>query len=252
LANFRYLLPFALATVVLVGLVMPVLAIQYNAGVAAAQYVKYGNFSGSGPGFESFQDYSWLKLEVVSVSGNEVTLLSTGQFKNGTALPGNGTTDVWNIETGTDNGVPSTQGPIIAANLNQGDAIPPPNTYSVNQTVDRTYLGTIRSVNILNVTVSTPEYISSLNYVYDKLSGMLIESTSITTTQAQPQPVTSTYSYSIVETNIFGPTPSPSVPEFSSQVVVIVTAIALLMVVSVLAISARKKGLTARFLKLPS
>ena len=70
-----------------------------------------------------------------------MTLLSTGQFKNGTALPGNDTTSVWNIEAGTENGVPSTQGPIIAANLNQGDAIPPPNTYSINQTESRTYLG---------------------------------------------------------------------------------------------------------------
>ena len=49
-----------------------------------------------------------------------------------------------------EDGVPSTQGPIIAANLNQGDAIPPPNTYSVNKTETRIFLGFSRTVNILD------------------------------------------------------------------------------------------------------
>jgi hypothetical protein len=231
LSSLKYATSFIMAVAILLALALPVFAVQYNPGVASGQYVKYGNFAGSGPGYEAFNDYGFLNLQVVSVSGNSVILLSTGQFKNGTALPGNDTTDVWNIETGTDNGTPSTQGPIIAAHLNQGDAIPPPNTYSVNQTLDRTYLGTTRSVNILNVAVSTPDYNSTLNYVYDKLSGMLLESTSTTITQAQPQPITSTYSYSIVGTNIFGSTsPSPTVPEFS------ITTLAIL-VMAVLVVS---------------
>jgi hypothetical protein len=231
LSSLKYVISFIITVVILVALVLPVLAIQYNVGVTSGQYAKYGNFVGSGPGYEAFNDYDFLNLHVVSVSSNAATLLSTGQFKNGTALPGNGTTDVWNIETGTDNGTPSTQGPIIAANLNQGDAIPPPNTYSVNQTVDGTYLGATRSVNILNVTISTSDYNSTLNYVYDKASGVLLESSSTTVTQAQPQPITSTYSYSIIATNIFSSTsPSPSVPEFSTQITaIIITLIAVIM-----------------------
>ncbi len=228
MSNFKFLSSLVVALVILVALALPVFAIQYNPGVTEGQYVKYGNFVGSGPGYESFIDYGFLNLQVVSVSGNTVTLLSTGQFKNGTALPGNNTTDIWNLETGTDNGTPSTQGPIIAANLNQGDGIPPPNTYSVNQTVSRTYLGVERSVNILNVAVSTPDYNSTLTYVYDKLSGMLLDATSTTTTQAQPSPVTSTYSYSIIETNIFSSTgPSPTVPEFSSNILAFALVIVL-------------------------
>ncbi len=220
MSSLKHVLSFAISGVILMAAVLPVFALQYSPGVTSGQYVKYGNFAGSGPGYEAFNDYGYLNLKVESVSANSVTLLSTGQFKNGTALPGNGTTDVWNIETGTDNGTPSTQGPIIAANLNQGDGIPPPNNYSVNQTADRTYLGITRSVNILNVVISTPDYNSTLNYVYDKLSGMLLESTSTTTTQAQPQPITSTYTYSIIETNIFGSTtPSPTVPEFSPTII---------------------------------
>ncbi len=240
MSSLRHVTSFIILVVILVALVLPVLAIQYNVGVTSGQYVKYGNFVGSGPGYEAFNDYGFLNLQVISVSGNAVTLLSTGQFKNETALPGNGTTDVWNIETGTDNGTPSTQGPIIAANLNQGDAIPPSNTYSVNQTTDQTYLGITRSVDILNVTVSTPDYNSTLNYVYDKLSGMLLESTSTTTTQAQPLPITSTYSYSVVETNIFGSTsPSPTVPEFGTQMTTFIV-VSTILIMSILIVFKRK------------
>ena len=139
--------------------------------------------------------------------------------------------------------MPWTQGYIIAANLNQGDAIPPPNTYSLNQTVDRTYLGTTRSVNILNVTVSTSDYNTTQYYVYDKLSGMLLESTSTTITEAQPQPITSTYSYSIIETNIFGSTaPSPSVPEFNPQILALIATITSIIIISVVVLQRKTKG----------
>ena len=234
-------LPFMIVCVLIIAFTAPVFAVQYNPGVTAGQYVKYGNFQGSGPGYDQFGDYSFLNLQVVSVSGSVVTLLSTGQFKNGTALPGNNTTDIWDVSAGTDNGNPKPQGPIIAANLNQGDAIPPPNTYTVNQTVSATYLSVTRTVNILNVTISTPDYNSTLNYVYDKASGMLLDSSSTTVTQAQPQPVTSTYSYSIIATNIFGSTsPSPTIPEFSTQIMAV--SIALIAVISAsLTILMRKK-----------
>ena len=114
------------------------------------------------------------------------------------------------------NGVPSVQGPIIAANLNQGDPIPPPNTYTVNKTETQTYLGISRTVNILNPTITTPDYTTSFTFVYDRASGILLEATSITI-QNQPQPTPSEYSYIITETNIFGtsqttPTPSSNHP----------------------------------------
>lgn len=205
MTNFKVTIALVSAFLILEAFTLPVFAIEYNSGVVKGQYVKYGNFVGNGPGVESFNDYDWLKLEVISVSGKEVTLLSTGQFKNGAAIPGNGTTEVWNVETGTDNGVPSTQGSIIAANLTEGDPIPPPNTYMVNKTENRVYLGVSRSVNVLEATVSTPDYSTSLTYVYDRSSGMLLES-SVETTQTQTA-TSSAYSYSITETNIFGSTP---------------------------------------------
>lgn len=236
LPNFRPLTAF-IAITVLTAFVLPVFAQEYNPGVIAGQYVKYGNFVGTGPGFESFNDYDWLKLEVVSVSGKEITLLSTGQFKNGNAIPGNGTVKVWNVETGTEDGTPSTQGPIVAANLGQGEAIPPPNTYTVNKTEDRIYLGVSRSVNILDVEISTPDYNSSLTYAYDRVSGMILESSS-KTTQAQPEPTTSEYSYSIIETNVFDATPATSIP---ISVIIAVVLVVFVVAVAILLLLRRPK-----------
>jgi hypothetical protein len=235
MSNHKCLLPIIFAIIILSVLALPVFAVTYNPGVSVGQYVKYGNFAGVGQGFETFNDYGFLNLQVISVSGKEVTLLSTGEFKNGTALPGNDTTFVWNIETGTNNGTPSTQGPIIAANLNQGDAIPPPDTYAVNQSASRTYLGYSRTVNILNVEISTSDYNSTLTYVYDKLSGMILESSTQTTTQSEPQPVISSYSYSIIETNIFNATSTPfnfqliQYPVFAIVLILVIVAIVILL-----------------------
>jgi len=240
LLNLKFCLSLIVAALILGALALPVFAAQYNPGVSSGQYVTYGNFVGSGPGYESFNDYGFLTLQVESVSGTTVTLLSTGQYNNGTALPGNNTTDVWNLETGTHNGIPSTQGPIIAAELNQGDEIPPQNTYSVNQTVSKTYLGVARSVNTLDVTVSTPNYNSTLNYVYDKLSGMLLEASSTTSTQADPSPIVSAYSYSITETNIFTSTgPSPTVPEFSATYLAFTLAILMIVTSTIVLLKKR-------------
>jgi hypothetical protein len=229
--NLKILTVFLSAFLLLEVFIVPVFAIDYNAGVAKGLYVTYGNFIGDGPGVETFNDYNWSKLEVIDVSGNEITLLSTGQFKNGAAIPGNGTVEVWNVEAGTESGVPSTQGPIIAANLTEGDLIPPPNTYMVNKTENRVYLGASRSVNILAVTVSTPDYSTSLTYVYDRSSGMLLEST-VETTQTQPETVTSTYSYSIIETNLF-----ESAPPISISNILIIFVIAAITIIIVLAVA---------------
>ncbi len=203
-----------------VALATPVLAVVYTPGVSVGQYAKYGNFMGIGPGEESINNTEYVKQEIIAVSGTQITLLTTGQLKDGSPTQGNGSTTVWNIETGTLNGVPSVQGPIIAANLNQGDQIPPPDTYTVNKTESQTFLGTRRTVNILNPTVTTPDYTTSFTFVYDRASGILLEATSITI-QNQSQSTPSEYSYIITQTNIFGtspntPTPSPSVPEYSS------------------------------------
>jgi hypothetical protein len=236
--NRKYFLSIFVGFIILNALALPVLAVDYIPGVTTGQYVKYGNFEGNGQGFEAFNDYDFLQLEVTSVSGKEVTLLSTGQFKNGTALPGNDATSVWNIETGTQDDTPSTQGPIIAANLNQGDTIPPPDTYSVNQSESQTYLGVSRAVNILNVEIGTPDYNTSSTYVYDKLSGMLLEYSTQTITASQPQPVASSASYSVIETNIFGSTPTPTSTSTNGLTITYIIAVVIVIVIALVVIAA--------------
>lgn len=231
-----------LATALFATLIPPVFAVTYNPGVTTGQYVKYGNFVGVGPGAESFNDYDWLKLQVTDVSGKSVTLLSTGQFKNGTTIAGNGTVLVWNIETGTEDNIPSTQGPIIAANLNTGEPIPPPDTYSVNRTESRTYLGTARTVNILDASISTPDYNTTLTYIYDKASGMLLESRTQTTTQAEPQPIVTIISYSVVETNIFSSSnPLPFMPDSRIIEIGAIAIVILIGIIIALALTKRRK-----------
>jgi hypothetical protein len=238
LFNFKFLTVILLTFALFSAFALPVFAVEYNPGVTVGQYVKYGNFVGTGPGVETFNNISWQKFQVTDVSGKVITLLSTGQYKNGTAIPGNNSVEVWNIETGTENGVPNTQGPIVAANLNQGDAIPPPNTYTVNRTETRTYLSVSRTVTILDLTIPAPEYNTSLSYVYDRASGMLLESTTQTTTQADPQPIVTSISYNIIETNIFGSTPtsSPSVPEFPLTILGVMILTVLIIVAASLII----------------
>ena len=233
--NSKMLITLIFTVLLSTVLVAPVFAVTYNPGVTTGQYVKYGNFVGTGPGFETFGDYDSLTLQITNVAGSQVTLLSTGQFKNGTAIPGNDTVLVWNIEAGTENGIPKTQGPIIAANLNAGNPIPPPDTYTVNSTENRQYLGVTRSVNILSITISTPDYNSSLTYVYDKTSGILMESSSQTTVQGESGPVTSEYSYSLTQTNIFSATsttsPTPTNPTQNIPTIYIIAVIILIVII---------------------
>ena len=219
------------ATLLLGLIAVPVLAVTYNPGVTTGQYIKYGNFVGTGPGLEDFSNYDSQTLQVTKVTGTQVTFLTTGQYKNGTATPGNGTVTVWDIAAGTEDGAEKTQGPIIAANLNAGDPIPPQNTYTINSTENRHYLGVARSVNVLSITISTPDYNSSLTYIYDKASGMLLESSSLTTVQGESGPVVSEYSYSTIETNIFTSAPSvPEIPVIYAAIIAIVVALVLVLI----------------------
>ena len=150
--DFKLKIVAALAFVLLVTFVAPVLAVEYDLGVSVGQYVKYGNYYGVNTGTVQF--LAWEKKEVVAVSGKEVTLRTTGQFKNGTAMPHSGDTYVYNVETGATNETHGDLKSIIAANLNEGDVVPP-GTFVVNKTEIRTYMGVSRVVNILIEETST-------------------------------------------------------------------------------------------------
>ncbi|MCW4010463.1 MAG: hypothetical protein NWF05_07565 [Candidatus Bathyarchaeota archaeon] len=194
----------------------PVFATEYHPGVKTGQYVTYGHFIGFGSS-DFYGQYDWAKNEVTEVSGDEVTLFSTGLLKNGSPIPENDIQVVWNVATGELNGVTSTEGPLIAANLNRGDLIPP-NVYTVNRTETRLYLGVYRTVSIHEVSSSSLLYEASTTYIYDQASGMLFE-LAVETKSKDPSPVRSGYAFTITDTNIFSPTATSTpivVPSYSA------------------------------------
>jgi hypothetical protein len=100
-------------------------------------------------------------------------------------------------------------------------------THTVNSTENQIYLGVSRSVNNLAALISTPDYNTSLTYVYDRSSGMLLQST-VETIQTQPESTTTKYAYSIIETNIFASAPTAIPTEF-----IVAVVIALIIIIAV-------------------
>ncbi len=199
--------------------VAPVWATEYNPGVSVGQWVKYGNYVVTTPA-ETVISPDWSMIEVVGVSGKEITLRITGAYMNGTAIPSEDLT--CNIETCMIDGF---QRYIIAANLNQGDKILNlAVSDTINKTETRTILGASRSVNILNFTSSYAGQNIRATYIYDKASGMQL-GMEMEITIIEPA-VTYTNSYSIIDTNIFD---CESIPEFSSWIILPLFMITMLL-----------------------
>jgi hypothetical protein len=203
-----------LASVLLVAFVSPVSAVGYNPGVSVGNYVTLGNWYSVNVRADIV---NWEKMEVVAVSGKEVAWRMTGQLKNGSALWDNGTIYVVNIETGATNYTHSVLGPIIAANLNEGDKVQAGSiSFEVNETDIRTYLNVSRPVNVLiyEVTgiVSVPGGVqgnSTSTFVYDKASGMMLEDENRIMWSNNTQWVVSS---SVSDTNIFSPSSPLQIP----------------------------------------
>jgi hypothetical protein len=219
--NSRLKIAFPLVCALLiVAFVAPVWAAEYNPGVSVGQWVKYGDYVVTTPA-EASTNPDWSMIEVVGVSGKEVTLRITGAYKNGTTIPASQLT--CNIETGMTGGF---QRYIIAANLNQGDKILNlAVSDTINKTETRKYLSASRSVNILNFTSSSPSQTSKVTYIYDKASGMQLGMEMETTITGT---ATYTNSYSIIDTNIFDCQP---IPEFPSWIILPLFMIATLLAV---------------------
>lgn len=201
-----------LVYVALICLIIPVKATEYNVGVSVGQWVKYENILATGPqALQELNETQWIQINVVEVSGKNITLHMVGEFKNGTATP-----EKWikcNVETGWTNtsilGAPLI--PLVAAaGLQSGDTLPFPSaSLKINKTETRDYGGLITRVNILNLTV-TDDSGNHHDFVFgwDKPSGILLELT-VEIRTLEPQ----TYSkmaISMTNTNI---------PEFPSNII---------------------------------
>jgi hypothetical protein len=235
MSGLKLKIAFILMCVLLMTLVVPVLAVDYNPGVSVGQGAEYGNYVVDGQA----TDVNWTRFGVTAVSGKKVTLTELTAYMNGT----DETVDkVYDVEAGTVDGQP-TAFPgtwIIAANLNEGDALPPvDNGYTVNTTETRTYLGVSRSVNIINYTFYGEGYTISENYVYDKTSGIMLEMEG----EAVVGEITQTYSSSITVTNVFeAPTPTPTPTEGVPVEYIYIGVIVVVIVIVVIAIALKKRS----------
>jgi len=186
-----------LAVIFGLALVLPVSAAQYSPGVSVGQYVNLSYTTTLTR--ESIP--VWYKMEVVAVSGKEVTVRICSRARDGTVTE---RPYAFNVETGTQNGTPIRQHMVIAANLSQGNVIPPVEFgLTVNRTETRTYLGTSRTVNIVSWEESAGTIHVKWVIVYDRESGMVLE----TEIESSPPPVSA--SHGLLETNIFPSTPIP-------------------------------------------
>lgn len=211
MSNLKLKSAIILACLMSAAFTAPILATaaaDYQPGVSAGQWIKYGNLVASGASVSpSVNDTDWMQIDITDVSGKNVTMHMSGQYKNGTAVNQTSLTDLkYNVETGWANTSIGYFVYLIAANLEVSDVVPGTPLglpMSINKTETRSYLSANRDVNIINITMSIPAttdiaYIS----VYDKATGMLLElSMNMTSTVA---PSTNMYmSFSVADTNMF-------------------------------------------------
>ena len=205
MSRLRIVVPSLLIVILSLAFAIPVFSTDYHVGAEVGDYVTYGNFVGYGLA-QAYSEYAWVKNEVTSVSGNDVTLLSTGLLKDGKSVPENNHSYVWNVATGQKNGSDSLVTPIIASNLNQGDLIPP-GVYVVNRTENRVFLGVTRTVNINEILSMETSYSESKTFVYDKITGLLLEAVEqLNGVSIDPRG----FAFTIIDTNIFTPLSPPS------------------------------------------
>ena len=201
----------------------------YTPNLRVGDWVKYGDFSGSWmsniPGdkntVKSYQDTYWQLDKISEVSESNVSIRTTVVFNNATGsreygLSGSVSTGVGNLTSLR--GFPC----ILAANLRAGDHVADP-TYSptaptINQTVDRIYLGVHRRVDILNITstFSTPNNGSYTSVgIYDQATGLLLELFYTNSLSYQNYTRIASAHYRITETNLWSAT---RLPDFSLSV----------------------------------
>lgn len=150
-------------TVFLIGLMfsaMNVSASTYTVGVKTGDWSGYGDISfeyaSNIPGYEEpphEMNMSWMDMEILDVQNSNVTVQSIIIYENGTEE----TYVIWgDIATGEGN----LSVGIIPSNLGVGDEIPEnltdyteePLKLSINGTITRSYAGTNREVNYVNIT----------------------------------------------------------------------------------------------------
>lgn len=222
----------------------PTQAVNYTVGVSAGQWIKYGNFVATGTGIPSSisNQTDWFRIDVVSVSGTNVTVHISGKYKNGTNVAEMGA--IVDVAKGTSN---ATGGSgyflfIIPANLAQNDVIPTSGlnfVIRVNQTESKTYLGTSRNVNVFNLTASYPN-VATYKWitVWDKSSGMLLEMNLSLTSIGGSIKV----SFNATDTNIFATSGGTGTsPDYTPYIIIAIVVVIIIVIAGIAMMMRRRK-----------
>jgi len=207
MSDLKRKIAIALVCVLFTTFVAQAMAAVYNPGVSAGQWMKYGNAVGIGSGLPpDVNETDWMKVEIVDVSSDNVTMHLSGMFRNGTAI--NETGLMSNVQTGWMN---ASSGGIygysyvIGGKLKENETLVlPTGNVKINKTETREYVDVSRPVNIINNSRTTN--LSSYNYyvVFDQASGILLEmNVSTTYAFANMTSLNVMMSFSIIETNVF-------------------------------------------------
>lgn len=208
--NCRIVFFTLFSTFLLLALVVEASATTRTVGVSVGNTFTYGitvswSSNDTSATFPSnlvdYNNTQWGKINITAISGTNVTGQMTSHYKNGTEKTQGGWVDVntGNSENLTEN--------VISANLAQGDSMYNSslyNTYVINNTVTRTYLGVGRQTNHLNYTYPN----GSTNLYWDKTTGILVEILLESINQTSQYTTTSSVDIQITSSNVW------TVPEF--------------------------------------
>lgn len=217
-----------------------------NVCVKVGDWAKYGDikviWNSNDPNAQPDQNLinanatTWINITVTDVSATIITFQNTTALKNGTLITNTAFVDV---DSGTGEALT-----FISAGLNAGEHL-----YSteqdillaINETITRTYSGVVRDVNHLNLTrrflnqsdLSINVYIS-LNYYWDKATGVLTERQGTFVNETGSYITSWSRSDKIIETNMWSPldeAPSTIPPTDNTPWIVGVVAVLIIAIV---------------------
>lgn len=239
-------------------LAVPVGATEYNPGVQVGYWVEYRNLISGGTGNpEDFNATEWMKMEVILVTGNRVTVHTSRMLMNGTFQDGSDYVfDVATRETDRSGDSSNLWNNylVVAGNLAEGSdthllvALPEGSAAMfINKTETKDLLGMNRTVNLIDCNESLnaiPDYDFEFHLVYDQATGMLLELNYSLTSHSIPS-ANEGVSYSAAEIN----TKTKSSDDTLTYAEVTIAAVIIVVIAAAFVVRRRRKAHAAGSVK---
>jgi hypothetical protein len=169
----------------------------------------------------------WGELTITGISGTNITVQSTTDYKNGTEVTMGGWKDV---NTGATN--MSMLPSIISANLTAGDSVYASSSYTswiINETVSRTYSDVTRDTNHMNIPPSNNTQNTAYDFYWDKSTGVFIETLLENTNQTGTYTTTWSEDVQIISSTNWT---VPEFPEWTSALLILIAVTSATIVIT--------------------